>query len=322
MTPRPTRRLAVAVAAAVATLAASGAASAQTVQQVADQGACSTSGVTKLSEQLVAVQMCLSPGTFVPFTPHAGVTLTSTKIHAYLLATARDALWAAAAKQPVQVNSAFRTLADQFVLYYSSACGLAATPGNSNHETGRAVDLENWSAALSAMTAAGCTHPYPGTDDVHFDCPGADHRSDSILAFQKLWNLNNPGDLLVEDGDYGPQTEARLAKSPSTGFAKVPTCEPGADAGPTDAGPSDAGATDTGVTPGDGAVDGEVPDAAFDDAGADAIVSDGGDRLDGIGTEGCACRAGSTSTAAGGSWPSALALLGVALGLVRVATRR
>jgi hypothetical protein len=215
-----------AAAAAAATLAAAPAAEAQTLQQVAAQGACSTAGVTKLSDQLVQVQMCVSPGTFVAFTPHAGVTLTSTQIHPYLLATSRDALWAAAMTTPVQVNSAFRTIADQYVLYFSGACALAATPGNSNHETGRAVDLENWSAANAAMTAAGCVHSYPSTDPVHFDCPGADHRADSILAFQMLWNVNNPADVIAEDGAYGPMTEARLAKSPSTGFAKLPPCGP------------------------------------------------------------------------------------------------
>lgn len=214
------------LAAAATTFAAAPAAEAQTLQQVAGQGACSTAGVTKLSDQLVKVQMCLSPGTFVAFTPHAGVTLTSTQIHPYLLATSRDALWAAAKTTPVQVNSAFRTIADQYVLYYSGACALAATPGNSNHETGRAVDLENWSAATAAMTAAGCVHSYPSSDPVHFDCPGADHRADSILAFQMLWNVNNPGDVIAEDGAYGPMTEARLAKSPSTGFAKLPACGP------------------------------------------------------------------------------------------------
>ncbi len=212
------------LAAVATTFAAAPAAEAQTLQAVAAQGACSTAGVTKLSDQLVQVQMCLTPGTFVAFTPHAGVTLTSTQVHPYLLATARDALWAAAATTPVQVNSAFRTIADQYVLYYSGACALAATPGNSNHETGRAVDLENWSAAISAMAAAGCVHSYPSSDPVHFDCPGTDHRSDSILAFQRLWNANNPGDVIAEDGAYGPMTEARLAKSPSTGFAKLPAC--------------------------------------------------------------------------------------------------
>lgn len=200
------------------------AAHADTVSAEAAKGACSTAGVVGLSDQLVKVQMCLSPGTFVAFTPHAGVTLTSSSIHPYLLESSKAALWDAASHIPLSVNSAFRTLADQYVLYYSHACGLAAMPGNSNHETGRAVDLENWSAATSAMEAAGCTHTYPSSDPVHFDCPGSDHRADSIKAFQHLWNVNNPGDLLVEDGSYGPATESRLAKSPAGGFPDPADC--------------------------------------------------------------------------------------------------
>ena len=198
---------------------------ADTVANEAAKGACSTGGVVGLSDQLVKIQMCLSPGTFVTFTPHANVTLTSASIHPYLLASARDALWNASKSLDLQVNSAFRTIADQYVLYYSGGCALAAKPGNSNHETGKAVDLENWSAATSAMEASGCTHTYPSTDPVHFDCPGGDHRADSITAFQRLWNLNNPGDKIAEDGSYGPATESRLAKSPAGGFP-IGDCTP------------------------------------------------------------------------------------------------
>lgn len=203
---------------------AAASAGAATVGDMAAKGACDTSGVVGLSAQLVDVQMCLSPGTFVKFTPHTNVTVTGTSVKPYLLATARDALWKASGSLNLQVNSAFRTIADQYVLYYSGACALAAKPGNSNHETGKAVDLENWSAAISAMTAAGCTHTYPSTDPVHFDCPGADDRADSIKAFQHLWNLNNPSDTIAEDGVYGPETESRLAKSPAGGFTNPGDC--------------------------------------------------------------------------------------------------
>lgn len=199
-------------------------AGAATVAAEAAKGACSTGGVVGLSDQLVKAHMCLAPGLFVPFTPHAGITVSSSSVKPYLLASARDALWKASESKALQVNSAFRTLADQYVLYYSGACGLAAKPGNSNHETGRAVDLQNWSAALSAMTGAGCTHPYPSNDPVHFDCPGVDAKADSIRAFQKLWNLNNPADKIDEDGVYGPATESRLAKSPADGFTTPIDC--------------------------------------------------------------------------------------------------
>ena len=201
-------------------LAASPAASAQTVAAVAARHQCSTAGVVGISRQLVDTQLCMYPGAFVNAAPHAGINLSDSRLFTLAQAATRDALWAAARTTPLTINSMFRTLADQYVLYHSGACGLAATPGNSNHETGTAVDLANWSAAMRAMTNAGCRHPYPGRDDVHYDCPGGDRRADSIRAFQRLWNVNNAGDRIAEDGDYGPMTAARVARSPAGGFGR------------------------------------------------------------------------------------------------------
>lgn len=317
------RRSALLASALVSSIAltTAAAAEAQTVQQVAAQGMCSTAGVVLLSDQLVQVQMaCVSPGTFVAFTPHAGVTLESAQIHPYLLATSRDALWTAAASVSLQVTSAFRTLADQYVLYYSGACALAATPGNSNHETGRAVDLANWSEALSAMEAAGCTHTYPTSDPVHFDCPGTDQRSESILAFQKLWNANNPTDLIAEDGQYGPQTESRLASSPAAGFATVPDCAPT----PTDAGTDDATTTDAAGGEA-GLDDAQVDDAsdAADDAALDAKTSDAM-TVDPYfaSNAGCSCETAGSNRPAPTKGLAAIALLAAGLVTRRARTRR
>ena len=74
------------------------------------------------------------------------------------------------------------------------------------------------------MPANGWAHDVPG-DPVHFDhTASADDRGRDVIAFQHLWNLNNPSDHIAEDGDYGPQTQARLMKSPATGFATGPDC--------------------------------------------------------------------------------------------------
>jgi MYXO-CTERM domain-containing protein len=207
-------------------LAASSAASAQTVANVAARGQCSTAGVVGVSRQLVDTQLCMFPGAFVNAAPHAGINLSDSRLFTLAQAATRDALWAAARTTPLTINSMFRTLADQYVLYHSGACGLAATPGTSNHETGTAVDLANWSAAMRAMTSAGCSHPYPGRDDVHYDCPGGDRRADSIRAFQRLWNVNNAGDRIAEDGAYGPMTAARVARSPAGGFGRNGCADP------------------------------------------------------------------------------------------------
>lgn len=193
---------------------------AQTVGQVAARRACSTAGVVALTAQLIETQRCMTPGALVRVTPHRNLVLTAQRINPFMQTGARDALWAASRTVTLRVNSLFRTLADQYVLYHSRACPLAAEPGESNHETGTAVDLDNWRAAQRALLAAGCRHTYPGRDDVHFDCPGRDRRADSVRAFQRLWNLNHPDDRIAENGDYGSSTAQRVARSPARGFPR------------------------------------------------------------------------------------------------------
>ena len=86
------------------------------------------------------------------------------------------------------------------------------------------MDLANWSSVVTSMSAHGWKHDVPG-DSVHFDHTSSpDIRGEDTLAFQKLWNRNHPGDPIAEDGDYGPQTEARLKQSPATGFAVGASC--------------------------------------------------------------------------------------------------
>ncbi|MFK7986914.1 MAG: M15 family metallopeptidase [Sandaracinaceae bacterium] len=195
-------------------------AQAQTVNQVvASNGAsCTTAGTEGLSEQLVRSHLCAFPGSVAEFAPHPNITLTHSRVHPLGAAATVTAIQAAADTTPLTVNSAFRTLVEQYLLFEGGGCGLAATPGNSNHQTGTAVDLGNFTAARSAMTSAGCTQSFPSSDPVHFDCPGPDMRANSVLIFQRLWNLNNPSDTIAEDGAYGGQTRTRLGGSPSGGF--------------------------------------------------------------------------------------------------------
>jgi hypothetical protein len=193
---------------------------------------CSTAVVIGLSKQIAQEADCEHPGNFVPFTATGGITITSSAVLPYLDETARDDLKKVAANNPIQVNSALRTLAQQYLLYrwyQEGRCGItaAATVGNSNHEGGRAVDLQNYSTRITAMANHGWAHDVPG-DDVHFDhTASVDHRGEDVHAFQVLWNKNHPGDTITVDGDYGPQTEARLKMAPATGFAMGPSCGTG-----------------------------------------------------------------------------------------------
>lgn len=203
-------------------------ASASTVADYGSSG-CSTAVVIGLSRQIADEVACEHPGALVSFAPGGNLTITSSSVLPYLEAGAKSDLVAEAVSHSVQVNSALRTIAQQYLLYHwylAGRCGIAAaaTVGHSNHESGRAVDLANWSSVTTSMSANGWKHDVPG-DVVHFDhTASVDDRGQDVLAFQKLWNRNHPSDLLSEDGSYGPQTESRLKQSPATGFATGPSC--------------------------------------------------------------------------------------------------
>jgi hypothetical protein len=194
---------------------------------------CSTATVIGLSKQIADEIGCASPTGLVSFAAGGNMQITSNAVLPYLSATGKTDLMAVSANNVDKINSAFRTVAQQYLLYrwyQLGRCGItaAATPGNSNHESGRALDLANYSSLVSAMGAHGWSHDVPG-DPVHFDhLSSPDIRGRDVLAFQKLWNRNHPDDAIDEDGLYGPQTEARLKKSPSEGFAIGPSCGDGA----------------------------------------------------------------------------------------------
>ena len=193
---------------------------------------CSTAVVLGLSKQIADEIGCANPTGLTKFTAGGNLQVTSNAVLPYLSAKGKQDVMDVAATRVVQINSAFRTVAQQYLLYrwfQLGRCGItaAATPGNSNHESGRALDLANYSSLISAMAAQGWSHDVPG-DDVHFDhLSSPDIRGRDVLAFQKLWNRNHPGDLIAEDGDYGPATESRLKQAPSEGFPIGPSCAPG-----------------------------------------------------------------------------------------------
>jgi len=127
----------------------------------------------------------------------------------------------------ITLNSAWRSAAQQYLLYnwYTKGycgIGLAAVPGTSNHEGGRAIDTSYYSYWLTTLQAYGWSHSYPTSDPVHFDYTAAtDLAKQNLVAFQKLWNLNNPTATIATDGVYGPATANALYNSPCGGFAKT-----------------------------------------------------------------------------------------------------
>ena len=277
-----------------------------TVQDAVSSG-CSTTAVWGLSKQIVAEVNCLVPNGLaaVPDEPNLA---KGSATFAYLQTPAKDALVAALndnGGMALDVNSMLRTVAQQYLLYawyQGGMCGiqLAAVPGSSNHEQGLAFDTSDYNAWMGALSNHGFRW-FGSADVVHFDYVGSgavDLNGKDVLAFQKLWNLNNPSDPIGEDGQYGPETESRLQKSPADGFAMGAPCSQPPPA-PQDAGtPKDAGKADTGYavqsdsgapprpppTPGEGA-DAEADAAPTQAPGASPA---GNGSVDTGGPSGCA----------------------------------
>jgi hypothetical protein len=202
------------------------------VDSVLGSSSCSTEVVRGIALQLVQEIECMKPGTLAPIDGIPNVHLTSV-VFPYLQTPAANALRAAATHGNIAIDSALRTLPQQYLLYHwykGGQCGirLAARVGNSNHEQGVAVDVTN--GAASAMGAGHFTW-YGEADPLHWEYKARveDLAGLSVRAFQRLWNRNNPHDTIDEDGIYGSQTEGRLKKSPAGGFPLGAICEgPGA----------------------------------------------------------------------------------------------
>ena len=186
---------------------------------------CSTSVVLGLSRQISNEVMCLQPDGFTSFEEGNGIVFAGSAVLPYLTPAGKRDLDDAVAAHGGQlsINSAFRTLAPQYLLvrwHDQGRCGItaAAPVGSSNHESGRAIDVGNWGDWVSALGNHGWGHTVPG-DEVHFDHTSSpDLRGYDVLAFQRLWNRNHADDQIDEDGLYGPQTEDRLTRSPAGGF--------------------------------------------------------------------------------------------------------
>jgi hypothetical protein len=195
--------------------------------------ACSTDTVLALSIQIADEVNCLQPGQLVTFEEGNGIVFAGSAVLPYLGEDAKlDLLDAVAAKPGVdlEITSGFRTVVQQYLLrrwFELGRCGItaAAEPGRSNHETGRALDISNFSTWIGTFAEHGWDHSVPG-DPVHFDhLASPDIRGADILAFQRLWNRNAPDDQIEEDGDFGPATAERVARAPAEGFGIGGNCQ-------------------------------------------------------------------------------------------------
>lgn len=202
-----------------------------------DYASCSTSGCKKLDEQLIAQTNKISPGCLLYFGDLQRVKCGA-GCHPFLQLPALDAFKKAIATRPnvvFQCNSAYRTIAQQFILYNHHCyrrCGItaAAIPGNSNHNSGLALDIEDpegWRPYLERfgwrwLGARDRWHfDYVGTKDAKV--PARDIRQTSVQAFQQLWNANRAHytDIyfeLKEDGLWSDRVKQALLYANTDGF--------------------------------------------------------------------------------------------------------
>lgn len=213
----------------------------RTVQQAAAKS-CSTSSVDGLSRQIIRQSRCIDPNAFVAM-PELPNLVTNSHVFLYLDRSARDQLVKVLnshREQTMTIHSALRTVAQQYLLRRwatSKRCGIqiATPPGESNHETGLALDIgeaPKWRSALESHGFAWLG----AIDRVHFDYKGSgasSHSSVDVMAFQQLWNRNHPDDTIPANGRYTPATEQRLKSAPAGGFPIGASCEKAPAGGPS-----------------------------------------------------------------------------------------
>lgn len=191
------------------------------------QSNCGTGPIAGLTKQVVDTLISdLPPGTLVDISAHVQISGATTLPFVQKLGA--EALIAAILEkgQKLPLVHALRVLPQQFALRQwaqQNRCGIpaAAPPSRSNHEGANAVDVNNHTSWKAVLNHHGWKQTVLPHDPAHFEFTG-DHDRDfvekAVTAFQKLWNIHNPNDLIDEDGGYGTETEKRLKRSPIAGF--------------------------------------------------------------------------------------------------------
>ena len=183
-----------------------------------------TSVVNGLSQQLIYQINVIVPDALVSF-DDLNVKLGDAA-YPFVPLAAKQALQKAIERRgiPLIVNSAYRTLAQQMLLFnWLNGKSPVAKPGTSNHQSGLALDIEDREGWLPFLKGSGW-QPLAG-DPPHIDYQGAgakDLREATIKAFQQLWNKNHPEEQIKDDGRWGSKTESCLNRSPAMGFEKAP----------------------------------------------------------------------------------------------------
>lgn len=211
-----------------------------TVQEFAissAQNGCSTAGLRPLNNQIVQVLLkAVNTQTETNLVPCDDIELLRV-IGNSTIPLLQPAAHASLKRVIEQTNRrmdlihGYRTIAQQFVLLEwkrRGKCHITAArkPGTSDHERGLAIDIDNsdfWRNTLESNGWDWAGSGDPGHFSFHGNGVNEGLVSESVRAFQVLWNHNNPNDLIDEDGKFGDvQTGPRLLLSPLEGFAMVP----------------------------------------------------------------------------------------------------
>ncbi len=245
-----------------------------------------------LSAQVVRTMNCLEPGALSPLDACAGCVAFDAPAALHWAAPEAEAALRSAARtygRAIPLRWAFRDVAlDHFLALAAEHIACPAALGAAHGALGTGLGIEAVGAAPEAALAAAGFDAVPAEGAHVHRVPGVDRTPLSVLAFQRLWNLNQADAPLEEDGRIGPATRAAIARSPVSGFAEEP-CPPVEPPPPLDAGagggmpPPDAAAGGTSggggsggepIVPGDARTPGA--DASNDDAGTAPTPADAG----------------------------------------------
>jgi hypothetical protein len=188
---------------------------------------CGTGPIAGLTKQVVDMLTSeLPPGTLIDISAHVQISGATTL--PFLQKAGAEALIAAIKEkgQKLPLVHGLRVLPQQYALRHWAQHGrcdipAAAPPSKSNHEGANAVDVKNRNSWITVLKHHGWIQTVLPKDPAHFEFTG-DHDPDfvkkAVSAFQKLWNLHNPNDLISTEGTYGTETRKRLEASPIAGF--------------------------------------------------------------------------------------------------------
>lgn len=262
-----------------------------TVEQSAWRDCDAPAGIARgLSAQVVRTMNCLEPGALLPLDACPGCAAFDVPAALHWAAPEAEAALRSAARtygRAIPLHWAFRDVAlDHFLALAAQHIACPAALGAAHGALGTGLGVETWNAAPEAALAAAGFDAVPAEGAHVHRIAGEDRTTLSVLAFQRLWNLNQADAPLEEDGRIGPATRAAIARSPVAGFPEEP-CPPVdpptmADAGAGGAQPpldaavgGSSGSGGAGGTPGVAGDGGPTP---VDGAGrdAEAAATDGG----------------------------------------------